>query len=431
MSPRLRRLALSIALAAAATASLLAAGGRQAVLQDQRRRLGLVQADPVENLPPWVAFSSVAFGPFRGLLVDLLWVRASTLQQQGRYVELVQLSEWITRLQPRFESIWAYHAWNLAYNVSVLFDAPEDRWRWVRHGLHLLRDQGLPCNPGSAPLHRELALFYEHKLGADLDRAHGYYKKQWALEMTGLNGGPRPDERALAVARLDPVRLREVDERYGPLDWRLPGSHAVYWAELGMPLARTRTDRILQERQLLRSLTHCFLHGRLDFDPAADRYVLTPDPDLVRPVRAAYAKAVDRGLDDLIRISHRNFLVDATMICALFDRLPEARELHAELLRRYAEDQEPDFDRFIVHAYLDFAGRVQPDRWATPAERALYQAAYWAAQGDTAQAAGYERLARNLRDSSAAGPEEWESLRRAARERLRAEGPSALPDMAF
>lgn len=431
MSPRLRRISLSIALGAAATASLLAAGGRQTALQEERRRMGLVQADPVENLPPWVAFSSVALGPFRGLLVDLLWVRASTLQQQGRYVELVQLSEWITRLQPRFESIWAYHAWNLAYNVSVLFDAPEDRWRWVRHGLHLLRDQGLTYNPGSAPLHRELALFYEHKLGADLDRAHGYYKNQWALEMSGLPGGSGLDERALAKARIDPVRLREVDRQYGPLDWRLPGSHAVYWAALGMPLARTRTDRILQERQLLQSLTHCFLRGRLDFDPATDRYVLTPDPDLIPPVRAAYAEAVDRGVDDLIRFSHRNFLVDSTMICALFDRLPEARDLHAELLRRYPEEMESDFDRFIVRAYLEFAARIQTDRWASPVERALYQAAYWESKGDAAQVSGYERLARKLGDLTSADTKDWESLRHAVRERLRAEGPAARPDMAF
>lgn len=426
MSPAFRRLALSAALAAAASAALVAAGGRQAALQDLRRRLGLAQADPVENLPPAVAFSSVALGPFRGLLVDLLWVRASTLQQQGRYVELVQLAEWITRLQPRFESIWAYHAWNLAYNVSVLFDAPEDRWRWVRHGLHLLRDRGLPCNPGSAPLHRELALFYEHKLGADLDRAHGYYKKQWALEM----GGPRPDGRAMAAARLDPDRLREVDSRYGPLDWRLPGAHAVYWAALGMPYARTRTDRILQERQLLQSLTHCFLRGRLDFDPAADRYVPTPDPDLIRPVRAAYAEAVDRGLDDLIRISHRNFLVDSTMISALFGREAEARDLHAELLRRYPDGVEPDLDRFVVRAYLEFHERSRPDRWASPVARALYQAAYWAEHGDAGQAAGYESLARKLSDPAAA-PEEWDAARRAARDRLRAEGPAARPDMSF
>ena len=28
--------------------------------------------------------------------------------------------------------------------------------------------------------------------------------------------------------------MRTVNERYGPLDWRLPEAHAIYWASIGM-----------------------------------------------------------------------------------------------------------------------------------------------------------------------------------------------------
>ena len=74
----------------------------------------------------------VPIGGFRGILADVLWMRAGTLQDEGRYFELVQLSDWIAKLQPRVPAIWAYHAWNMAYNLSALMPTPAERWRWVR-----------------------------------------------------------------------------------------------------------------------------------------------------------------------------------------------------------------------------------------------------------------------------------------------------------
>ena len=46
------------------------------------------------EVPPLLAFTTVALGGFRGILADLLWLRAARMQEQGRFLELVQLSEW-------------------------------------------------------------------------------------------------------------------------------------------------------------------------------------------------------------------------------------------------------------------------------------------------------------------------------------------------
>ena len=39
----------------------------------------------IENAPPLVAFTTVALGSFRGIVADLLWLRAGALQEKQNY----------------------------------------------------------------------------------------------------------------------------------------------------------------------------------------------------------------------------------------------------------------------------------------------------------------------------------------------------------
>ena len=99
-----------------------------------------------------LAFTTVALGGFRGLISNLLWIRANDLQIDDKFFEAAQLADWITDLEPHFAQVWAFQAWNMAYNISVKFkeNAPgdySDRWRWVQRGIELLRDEGLRYNP--------------------------------------------------------------------------------------------------------------------------------------------------------------------------------------------------------------------------------------------------------------------------------------------
>jgi len=74
----------------------------------------------------------------------------------------------------------------MAYNISVAIPAsqPEERFRWVRNGYELLRDKGIPLNPKSTQLYRELARIFQHKMGGVSDDCHKYYKLRLA-EMLG------------------------------------------------------------------------------------------------------------------------------------------------------------------------------------------------------------------------------------------------------
>ena len=69
-------------------------------------------------LPPTVAFTTVVLAGFRGLAADLLWLRATALQDEGRYIELVQLADWITVLEPQFSEVWP-HGTPIALNACL------------------------------------------------------------------------------------------------------------------------------------------------------------------------------------------------------------------------------------------------------------------------------------------------------------------------
>lgn len=155
-----------------------------------REDMGLVANASLENAPPSLAFATVAMGAFRGVIVDILWMRADKLKDEGKFFDAKQLAEWITTLQPRFAQVWDFHAWNMAYNISVAIPntQPEERWRWVRNGYELLRDRAIELNPNSIMLYRSLAWIFQHKIAGISDDCHTYYKKELALAFRPLVG---------------------------------------------------------------------------------------------------------------------------------------------------------------------------------------------------------------------------------------------------
>src|SRR5271157_2656947 len=143
MSGRLRTILLLLLVGGL----LLGAGLVQQSLNRDRDQLGLTRVQPLENAPPVLAFTTVALGGFRGLISNALWMRATDLQDEDKFFEMAQLADWITKLEPNFVQVWLVQAWNMAYNISVKFTDFSDRWRWVKRGLELLRDEGLRYNP--------------------------------------------------------------------------------------------------------------------------------------------------------------------------------------------------------------------------------------------------------------------------------------------
>jgi hypothetical protein len=103
-------------------------------------------------------------GGFRGIVADLLWIRAEENKRDHDWDRLKTNVELITKLQPHFLSIWTFQGWNLAYNVSVEWDAPEDKYEWIKQGIKFVQE-GVKKNRKSPDLVWDTAWFYYHKLG--------------------------------------------------------------------------------------------------------------------------------------------------------------------------------------------------------------------------------------------------------------------------
>jgi len=178
------------------------AGQMVPLLNRMREDAGLLPYAESGNLAPGVEFATKTLGSFRSIAITTLWLRATKLQEDGKFFELNDLFRLISQLEPRFPMVWAYWAWNVAYNCSVKFPMtqPQERWRWVRLGIETLRDQGIPLNPRAPLLYRELAWIYSHKIGENMDDAHIHYKVWLAMEMQAALGEPPYLEPVKAMA---------------------------------------------------------------------------------------------------------------------------------------------------------------------------------------------------------------------------------------
>jgi hypothetical protein len=430
MNPRAKKILLLLL-----AAVLLAGSGQmQKALNRDRERLGLTRMNALENAPPVLAFTTVALGGFRGLIANALWIRANDLQNDDKFFEAAQLASWITDLEPSFTQVWLFQGWNMAYNISVKFKDYPDRWRWVERGIELLRDEGLRYNPDDLLIHRELAWFFQHKMGQNLDDANAYYKQQWAMEMMPFFGPHGTNFSELinpttAEARtnaqvlrekfkMDPVFAQKIDEQYGPLDWRLPEAQAIYWGAVGLQKAKEHPDKVKPDdlitlrRIIYQSMLQAFHHGRIIDDPFAKTSSLEPNLDLVGKVNDAYVTLMneDEKYRDHIATAHRNFLKDAVYFLYENNRVAEAAKWFKVLGEKYPDkyllDNDPNsfprnvtLDEYAVARVQSELGDTSQERITGVIEGLIARSYYELAIGQEDRSVGFRLLARKVYDN--------------------------------
>ncbi len=263
-------------IAAGIMISLLAASaGLTTAVAASVGRNRLVYTDTIDDKASSQVALGIAMGAFRGLFVNWLWIRANDLKEAGKYYEAVDLASTITKLQPRFPRVWAFHAWNLAYNISVATNTPQERWQWVQAGIRLLRDEGIPANPNDLLIHKELAWIHLHKIQGVMDDANHYYKRAFAREWTivmgpapGRSTQGRTDEQAIedhvqwvqriAEAKPTLAEVAALSPKHAELIERLRTEAGLNPADL-RPASREGALAILELVEEQRSLQRIYL----------------------------------------------------------------------------------------------------------------------------------------------------------------------------
>lgn len=334
---------------------LLTAGGQHAGLV-ARRGADDLQWIPPEDTTPLVAVTTVAFGAFRGLVADALWMRAAELQEEGQHFELVQLATWISHLAPTMPEVWEFQAWNLAYNISVLFADDSDRWRWVVHGLDLLRVDGLRHNPTAPSLFWNIGWIFQHKIGMDFDQSHLYYKTRLAREAQEIFADENWRSLVRDRLRMDPDGIEQLEGRFGPIDWQLPSAHTLYWSSRGLRhLRRDAFNARRLQRMRLQTLADLFRRGQLLTDADGAPVIALPRFDLLPILLEDFAGLLpDARFSDLATSARRSLLAEAALLLAAHLRTDEALDAWQQLAE-LDPDVSPNpeaFQEFLAASFL-------------------------------------------------------------------------------
>jgi hypothetical protein len=100
----------------------------------------------------------------RGLAVNLLWMKAIQAKDEKEFDIFESTLNALVKIQPTFIKVWEYQAHNLSYNVAVEFDDYEQRYHWIKKGIHFLTD-GIPHNRKDHRIFDNLGMFTGHKFG--------------------------------------------------------------------------------------------------------------------------------------------------------------------------------------------------------------------------------------------------------------------------
>ena len=360
---------------------------------NEKEALNLTVASESKGEAPEIVIATKLLGGFRGILIDILWIRAINLESEGKYFEIAQLFDLISKLEPRVPSVWSYASWNLTYNISKEVPELDQKWEWVKSGAYLLRNKGLVYCPREYKLYDDLAYIYYHKIGGSTDESNDYFKSMHATEMDIIFGDNFNTSDYLDNIPIDDIRkskegdelfyklkdpifrkllfrtlvrqikatdeiaellkkyqkekifidvvkyyrkqaietelcmdlkiIKEVEGRYGKMEWKSAVSHGLYWAYAGMRNATAK--QLTTERLETYILKDIFFFGSVYpiFDKNGNKHFeFGPDFSKAEVLHKQYLYYLDKYPSDNITMTfyyaYRSFL--ETIVLELYMR---------------------------------------------------------------------------------------------------------------
>ena len=153
---------------------------------------------------------------------------------------------------------------------------------------------------------------------------------------------------------MDPATMLRYMGTYGPLDWRHPHAHSLYWAKLGVEQYQdarddTQVDILNTQRLALHSLQLLSDYGTVSFNPfnsPGQQIDLLPDPEFIDGyftiVEETKAMAESEELGERIRADafeagEENFLQKAVLYSYIYGNPAKANQYYQRLIREFAE----------------------------------------------------------------------------------------------
>ena len=196
------------------------------------------------ELPAGEVAGTLMLGGFRGMAIDFLWLRAVQAKNDARYYESVALFDLISRVQPRFERVWEYMAWDMAYNIGHYVDQVDDKWSWYLAGLRS-NLRGIEVNPSSERLLRHLAWMFFHKGENYMERIE---QLDWQPVLADALASYQADLALPAQEHFSSFALAEYFYRLSVMVAERRGSKQPVFVRRMVPLAMDRDANRLRNR---------------------------------------------------------------------------------------------------------------------------------------------------------------------------------------
>jgi hypothetical protein len=311
------------------------------------------------------------------------------------YYELGWL--YLHKIGGQFDQAHQYYKQALAHEMAPLLDEGHPRYTlW----------QKLPSSPealaAQPEMHRVLSALREANVNPFSPSL--LYRQNLTANLAELLSSPAGQQLTAFLQRetfkrtyrMDPTVMERIDTRYGPLDWRLPPAHCLYWTHGGLDYARG-DETLMLERMQYQAMSMAFRSGQLYTNEAHDIFLTMPDLTVLPKACRIYEDLIEQYPDNpSLPQVYSFFLKEAIMTLYAYNQTAEAYALFASWKQRYPQDADAhkSFDEFI---YTIMNTQKQPstrEQAVALIEGALQQSVFWKQMNKPEQAAGYQRMAR-------------------------------------
>jgi hypothetical protein len=153
---------------------------------------------------------------------------------------------------------------------------------------------------------------------------------------------------------MEPPRMYQLMQRFGPMDWRHAASHACYWASVGVEKAgelneKSKIDVLNTDRQIIHALQMLMHTGDISYNPLTGWIDTVPDPRFIDAYGDAMIEAnerqkniewLGRGNTDSFESGHENFLLRAVLFSYLYGDQEKAQGYYDQIRELYGQKPE-------------------------------------------------------------------------------------------